>query len=569
MRQRNALYLTRVDPPSRHIAMLSRPQQAFQPQRASSPISSLPVELLAYIFVLGTHEPISQQPERDDNCQPFNSESVKAPLLYASVSRHWRSVALNTPALYTSLCITPELLRDAGSAEVLDTTPIVSYLALSRNYLVDILIDARDQAWDFEDESYQPWFTAQHMTAAMAVLLPHLGRWRSLSILTDLYAPMDAALRPLEAYLTTYTAPHLESLRLMRCDAYISHCITSISETDHVFMTFATDCPFLFPSLKHLALRGVPSAWGALAGHIPEDLQTLELSYHASAEQPSIPELARLLSAASHLTRLVMNGSGPLLFDSDVDPSTPTDNSGTAPISLPELKSLLLGYTSSEAGLAFFHLLSAPNVQTLTLEDTSVPAAMIPIDAAPLLAHLFPPAAAPEAHPFPALADLRLWSLHIASPAPPVRAARLELVGMTPSALAFECSAELCVRAPPDADAKPAGPALRALIEAQGARAPRLVSLHETYGTLNAPAAEADEYVVGGTCVRVFRGPEEEGSEDEDTVMGSDLEYGGMDEDDAFKPGGVFNDPAFDARYGAAMFANPVMAFTTQWAAAS
>jgi hypothetical protein len=145
----NAVYLNSYRPSFPAIAMYFHPQvQPFQP-----PINSLPFELLAYIFVLGTHEPINPPPEQqDDDCQPFDSESVKTPLVYASVSRHWREVALNTPALYTSLCITPELFREVGEKEVLDTTGISSYLALSRNYLVDILIDARDQQWNFEDD---------------------------------------------------------------------------------------------------------------------------------------------------------------------------------------------------------------------------------------------------------------------------------------------------------------------------------------------------------------------------------------------------------------------------------
>lgn len=126
--------------------------QPFRP--LSSPIDSLPVELLAYIFVLGTHEPVYPdiRSAEDDECQPFNADTVKTPLVYASVSRHWRSVALNTPALYTSLCITPDLLREVGTGEVLDVNPISTYLSLSGNYLVDILIDARDQDWDFQDD---------------------------------------------------------------------------------------------------------------------------------------------------------------------------------------------------------------------------------------------------------------------------------------------------------------------------------------------------------------------------------------------------------------------------------
>ena len=74
----------------------------------------------------------------------------------------------------------------------------------------------------------------------MALLLPHLAGWRSLSILTDVSA--------LEARLAAYGAPNLESL------------------------------------MVPLAL-------------LPHTMHTLELSFLSAATQPSLPELARLLAA--------------------------------------------------------------------------------------------------------------------------------------------------------------------------------------------------------------------------------------------------------------------------------
>ncbi|KAJ7028845.1 hypothetical protein C8F04DRAFT_1398714 [Mycena alexandri] len=527
--------------------MYFRPQPFNQP--LSSPIDSLPVELLAYIFVLGTHDPIHlSHSEQQDDCQPFDSESVKAPLVYASVSRYWRSVALNTPALYTSLCITPELLREVGSTEVLETTGLLSYLALSRNYLVDIVIDARDQEWDFDDNG--AWFSADHMSAAMSVLLPHLGRWRSLSILTDVYDPMRAALRPLEVYLAAYGAPHLESLRLMRCDAYAVHSL--VAEPDYLFLSSITNSESVLPNLRHLTLRGVPAAWTPLATLLPEQLNTLELSFQPMTTQPSVPELARLLQAAPHLARLVLNGCGPAFLD-PAGVFLPTD---LEPIHLPLLKSLALGYTSALSALAVLQLLAAAQLHTLALEDASHHAEMVPVDGVPLLAALFPPST-PAVPLFPSLSDLTLRRVHLAGPTPPVRVARLELIDMAPAALALECTQELCVRGPliaPSAFVVRAavslaetGAALRALVEGRGAAAPRVVCLHEAaYAALL--AGEAEEFFIGATLVKLYRRPEEL-EDDEDTVMGSEPECG-WDEHEAFKVGGVFNDPVFDARYG-------------------
>ncbi|KAJ7444615.1 hypothetical protein B0H11DRAFT_2291182 [Mycena galericulata] len=424
--------------------------------KSHSPIDALPVEILAYIFVLGTHE------QADDECQPiFDSDSVKTPLVYASVSHLWRSVALNTPALYTSLCITPDLLRDIGNGEeFLDLTPIQAYLALSRTYLLDILIDARDQDWDFQDDAddaYTAPFSPAHMHTALTLLLPHLARWRSLCILTDVYAPMHAALRPFEAHLAAYGAPHLQTLRLMRCDAYAAHAPFSPVEDDReVFLAMMNEnaAAPLLPALRHLSLRGVPAAWGPLASVLApassesaseSALRTLELAYHPRPAQPTVPELAALLAAAPRLARLTLNGSGPrvdsasasLFSASNFNPSYSSSNANSAStaghqpdtsralLSLPALKALTLGYTSTASGLSVLRLLSsspgagAPNVRTLTLEDASDPCAPGDVDVAvgPLLTCLFPPSssAPPNSNsssgfsqdaPFPLLASL-------------------------------------------------------------------------------------------------------------------------------------------------------------------
>ncbi|KAJ7621471.1 hypothetical protein FB45DRAFT_929304 [Roridomyces roridus] len=521
--------------------------------QAFSPIASLPVELLAYIFVLGTHEPVPPD-VHDDECQPFNAESVKTPLVYASVSRLWRNVALNTPALYTSLCITPNLVRDVG---VLDVSPISTYLQLSCNYLVDILIDARDHDWDFEDEScYKPLFSTENMSAALGVLLPHIGRWRSLSILTDVYSPMHAALRPLEACLAANGAPHLESLRLMRCDSYAAHASFSpVSNPHHVFLSSIRGhggASLLLPNLRYLSLRGVPAAWEPLASVLPDCLQSLELAYHPVPTQPTISELQGLLASTPRLSRLVVNGSGPVLFD----PISASPASSSHDLWLPELRDLTLGYVSAPTGLAFLQLLSAaaPNVRALHIEDASDPASLTPVDASPLLAALTPSNL--ESKPFPHLAALELKRTHLAgSPLQhPPEVPHLELVGMDSNALAaVRCTDTLCVKGGKILSS-PAQLLCAVLIgkgqDAEQHRPLRVLEMHgSTFATPGAVPVE--DFVAGGTRVRVFRddadeedGMDEDGDEDEDTLMGSDRE-----EEEAFKPGGVFNDPVFDARY--------------------
>lgn len=133
------------------------------------PINTLPVELLSYIFVLATHC-TSERPVSDDvdPTPAFTAESVKTPLALASISRYWRRVALNTPRLWTSICVTMQMINQievtsggSTSTSSLDSTSIdvrhiTSYLALSRHYPLDVLVDARDYEWDFIEEGCVP-----------------------------------------------------------------------------------------------------------------------------------------------------------------------------------------------------------------------------------------------------------------------------------------------------------------------------------------------------------------------------------------------------------------------------
>ena len=145
-------------------------------QVPSSPINNLPIELLSYIFSLSTYPssttggfPGPEEEEEEEYYRPptITTESVQVPLVLSSVSRLWRQVALGTPQLWSSLCITVELVeslleRDYSRSSVakkkkkssseLNTSHITSYLSLSRKYPLNILIDARDENWNFEPE---------------------------------------------------------------------------------------------------------------------------------------------------------------------------------------------------------------------------------------------------------------------------------------------------------------------------------------------------------------------------------------------------------------------------------
>jgi len=107
---------------------------------------SFPVEILACIFMLAIHgdEETSFSPYSVSR-PVFNTTSVRTPVIISCVNHFWRHVALNTPALWTSLCLTPEMiLEDDDGENYLDRIFLDLFLIRSQMYLLDILIEARD-----------------------------------------------------------------------------------------------------------------------------------------------------------------------------------------------------------------------------------------------------------------------------------------------------------------------------------------------------------------------------------------------------------------------------------------
>lgn len=357
------------------------------PMQPKCHINALPVELLSFIFVLATHE--STDPE---NTIPFNSESVKIPLIFSAVNRHWRSVSLETSALWTSLCAT------VGSIEhtSFNTSHFTSYLRLSRRYPIDVLIDARDQNWDFSEpeipsayeySTYVPPFSGAHMDTVMSLLLPHLSRWRSFVVLTDTWAPMHNALFSLNSTLSNSAAPLLESLILMRCNEYVSHSpeFQPPALKSPAFLDFKVDVD-VFPRLRQLSLRGVHVDWSYLPKSCTS-LTSLEMSSHSPDVRPPLHDFYNILSTTTYLRRLVIHGSGPLLADNWPE-ETRIPDSYIRALSLHSLEELVVGYRSVMDSINLFEMLDIPNIKSLTLEDATHPGDIDDIDAGPLLIYL-------------------------------------------------------------------------------------------------------------------------------------------------------------------------------------
>ncbi|OAX38608.1 hypothetical protein K503DRAFT_866034 [Rhizopogon vinicolor AM-OR11-026] len=389
-------------------------------------INVLPVEILSYIFTLATHSTLSSTSDFKQRYQvPFSPDSVTMPTVLASVHRHWRHIALSTSTLWSSLVMSLEQVvhvkvgSDVGDeytprhTTFLDVQRLAAHIARSQNSPVDILIDTRDPDWDFEDDGEEcpnhgapPSPFAAFIPQILDLLFPQMYRWRSLTILSDTWAPLRVALECLSVPTVTKGsgAPHLETLMLMRCNEFLGHSdiFTPSSQSIIGGIPFAAlmgdpnrDVPAQYkplPKLRNITLVGVHLNWtdfcqytlGAALdqplSRVSGCIQSLELSQHCREVRATCDEFSRILKACPLLRRLVIRVSGPR-FDKGIR------QNDRLPVSLPMLEEIHVGYTHVEDAAMMLSQINAPNLVTLSIEDANPMASPDDEDAGPLVTY--------------------------------------------------------------------------------------------------------------------------------------------------------------------------------------
>jgi hypothetical protein len=238
------------------------------------------------------------------------------------------------------------------------------------------------------------------MLESLNGLLPHIHRWRSLEILTDVWQPMFVALHRINPFLMSHGAPRLESLALSRCNEYVSYSpefhpktmknapLFSFDQHPASASTQKLDHPL--PSLRYLKLQGVHVDWTGLGELLSRrangSLTSLEIDYHCREVRPSLEEFYQILASSSRLETLTISGSGPAVTDFDDDVTLVQHE--CRPIFLPYLKKMTLGYRDMSECQTILELLCAPNVKTFSLEDVTHVADPQEVDVGPILAYL-------------------------------------------------------------------------------------------------------------------------------------------------------------------------------------
>ncbi|KAF8148639.1 hypothetical protein B0H34DRAFT_758364 [Crassisporium funariophilum] len=316
---------------SSHIprASLSILRRSSTTRKVSCPMDRLPNELLTYIFLLTAN---------DAGESPIFSSTI------SHVCARWRQVALSTGGLWGRIVLTFPITASQLSCAS-------AWLARSRASPLDILLDLRDSAWEWEEDTHR--FRWQDMQPILSLFIVHVVRWRKFEILSDTWLPIFTFLwytRGVEA------APFLETLSLSRCNAFYASRgqvfqPTSLRPAIQLFGGIALN------RLRDVTLVGVHIDWSQPS---LRNLTHLELRYQAADVMPTLTQFHNIVLACQCLVHLSIIGWGPQL-----------ENSIPVTLQLPSLTRFTFGYMDTNYAIKFLSLFDFPSLEEFVLEDIS------------------------------------------------------------------------------------------------------------------------------------------------------------------------------------------------------
>ena len=278
----------------------------------------------------------------------FSSDESRlcAPETLSHVSSHWRAVALDASVLWTFIVVAFPVA--AGQIDRVKTG-----LSRSKDRPIDLHIDVRDQDWAWESDEDQHQTRSVFVVEIMQWLGSSHPRWRSLTVLTDTWAPMHTFL----AYSTMFSSlPRLEELSLNRCNAFAGLPDAPDPVPSDPVELFGGNANL--PRLRHITLAGTHIDYSCTGF---KDLISLDLRHQAHSVSPTIPQLCQLLHACPGLQSLSLVALNP--------PSEGDHQDDGLTVSLPNLTDLTLGWWFVEDAIKLLDALKLPVVENLILED--------------------------------------------------------------------------------------------------------------------------------------------------------------------------------------------------------
>ena len=292
------------------------------------------------------------------------------------VCKHWREVALETPALWSDIDL------ETGKHAAQSYSRASTYLSRSKRHPLSICIDVEEQddGSDYSDRpDHQTETTSAQLQQFMDLLIPHTDRWRKFKLVAEGYFYFHTVLNRL---CDTPPASLLECLELHHFDEDFEP--ERISFPHPSFKTHFVLFDNHAPKLQHVSLYGVHIDWRKTT--FLKDLHSLELAYHSQDVRPSFDEFFTILRSSPELRTLDLCMSGPFGLPQEWPaflPPPPEDDRYHDPhvpasfnakpraldehMILPKLHELNLADQTPEELAAFFNRVSMPALHTLDL----------------------------------------------------------------------------------------------------------------------------------------------------------------------------------------------------------
>jgi hypothetical protein len=318
----------------------------MHPSRRPTNIHSLPVELLSWIFVLGSafDYPYADSPfllKPDQAFIPLPSHNFQ---VVAHVCKLWRIVALRTQPLWTTIRI----------REKVHLPRAIEYLGrcATSTYLFDILIDTVSL------DDHIPGITLykDELTAIFEAIIPFVHRWRTFHLKI---CDNDCKAIARKYLASCGSGPKLETLQLYHFEDYRT--------THRLYLATHKPPVAIFdnnlPCLKNVSLIGVNLPWDKSV--YLTNLEHLELALHLDNVRPPYRWWDRMLRTSPDLKSLNLYYSGP-----EQSKGTPALEwfSTDYKIKLPKLKELSFTDLDPDYLCSLLERLQLPSLKMLTLD---------------------------------------------------------------------------------------------------------------------------------------------------------------------------------------------------------
>ncbi|KDR85478.1 hypothetical protein GALMADRAFT_51362 [Galerina marginata CBS 339.88] len=285
---------------------------------------------------------------------PNPHAAVQSRLWLTSICRHWRTVALDDPTLWNAIWFRNPLRFEQGFA----------WLDRAGNASIDIRIN---------DTPQQP-LTLETATLLINRVFKKLSNIRVMIIVVQDWDPALFIIHSLRRVAEERLPMVLERFELHRAgSAYVQ--VGAGYEPSFYLQPMALFGGASVPSFRYLAVNGVHLDW---EGSPLVNLTALDIRRLPLEKVPSLHQFRAMLQNSPDLGKLVLDGAGPQW------PVQRTLDSlaGLQPISLPNLKVLVLGDFSTDYGAYVASQIIARNVVDLTLMN------LLGTDSAPFFTRL-------------------------------------------------------------------------------------------------------------------------------------------------------------------------------------